>query len=89
MALVQASLFEEEEVQPPKPYKPDPHLSRNKLEFMLNLMRAASKWPWSEERVRFFYETLWPQSYAALPPEEAAAYRTQIEAEAARLDAAA
>lgn len=86
MSLVQMSMFAEEEAAP-KPCPPNPHHARSRLEFMLNQMRGASNWPWSEDRVRFFCETLWPQSYAALPPEEAAHWRNQIEAEAARLDA--
>lgn len=88
MAVVQASLFEFEGPKA-KPLVRNPDHARNRLEFMLNLMRTATEWPWSAERVRFFRESLWPESYAALPPEDAAHYRSQIEAEGARLDAAA
>lgn len=90
MALVQQNLFADEDVAPPpKLRKPDPSLSRNKLLFMLNCMRSATKWPYSAESVRFFRETLWPQAYSALDPEEAARLRAEIEAESARLDATA
>jgi hypothetical protein len=90
VALVQQSLFADEDAAPrPKRSKPNPDLSRNKLLFMLNCMRSATKWPYSAESVSFFRATLWPQAYSALDPEEAARMRTEIESEAARLDAAA
>ena len=87
MTLAQQSLFADEDVAPtPKPHKADPNLSRNKLIFMLNLMRDATKWPWGEEQLHVIRETLWPQALAALPTEEAARFRAEIEAESARLD---
>jgi hypothetical protein len=87
--VVQSSFFSDEDVaSPPKPRKADPNLARNKLIFMLDLMRDATKWPWREEQLRTVRETLWPQALAALPPEEAARFRADIEAESTRLDAA-
>lgn len=89
MALVQQSLFAEEELPPPKKrHPPNPHFMRSRLIFALNSMRNASTWPWNEDRVRWFRETYWPEAYAALPAREAARFRAQIEAESTRLDAA-
>jgi hypothetical protein len=87
VAVVQPSFFADEDLAPPPTFrKADPNLARNKLIFMLNLMRDATKWPWREEQLRVIRETLWPQALTALPPEEAARFRAEIEAESARLD---
>lgn len=89
MALVQQTLFAEEEMAVPKKRSlPNPGFMRSRLMFALNLMRNAATWPWEEERVRWFRQSYWPEAYAALPEREAARFRAQIEAEAARLDAA-
>ena len=89
MALEQQSLFADEEVAPkPKPARVNPEMERNKLKWFVSMMRESSKWPWGEEQLRVLRETVWPQSYAALPPKEAAKFRAEIEAECARFDAA-
>lgn len=86
MGLAQQSLFQEEELAP-KRYVPNPQHVRNSLKDLLEQMRAAERWPW-EGAVRSLYRDIVPpQLYAALPdPQEAARWRADIEAEAARLD---
>ncbi len=83
----QPSLFEFEEPKP-KRRPPNPDHARNKLIFMINLMRNATTWPWPEESLRFFRESMWPDCLAVLPDKEAAKFQSQIDAESARLDAA-
>ncbi|HEY8698341.1 MAG TPA: hypothetical protein VIM02_12045 [Rhizomicrobium sp.] len=88
MGSAQQSLFEEEELAR-KRYVPDPRHVRNSLADLLGQMRAAERWPW-EGAVLELYRNIVPrQLYAELPDvEEAARWRAEIEAEAARLDAA-
>lgn len=88
MGAVQPSFFPDEKIAP-KPYVPDPHHVRNRIQSMLNKMRTDAAWPWNSSTVCFYRETVWPYPYTKLPDAaEAARWRADIDAEAARLDAA-
>lgn len=85
----QADLFGDIDTGPP-PYVPDPRHVRNRLADMLAAMRAAETWPWEPVMLALYRETVWPDLYAELPDrEEADRWRALIDAETARLDAAA
>lgn len=90
MSAVQSNLFVEEEMGPkPKAYMPNPQAVRNRLRGLLDEMRAAERWPWEGAVLTLYRDIVPPQLYAALPDtDEAARWRAEIEAEAARLDAA-
>ncbi len=89
MGLAQQSLFAEEELAP-KRYVPNPQHVRNSLKSLLEQMRAAERWPWEGAVLTLYRDIVPPQLYAELPDaEEAARWRAEIEAEAARLDAVA
>ncbi len=63
---------------------------RNSLKSLLDQMRAAERWPWEGALLELYRDIVPPQLYADLPDrEEAARWRAEIEAEIARLDAAA
>jgi hypothetical protein len=84
----QQSLFGEEDVAPRR-YIPNPQHVRNSLKSLLDQMRAAERWPWEGAVLELYRAIVPPQLYADLPDaEEAARWRAEIEAEAARLDAA-
>jgi len=84
----QPSLFAEEEVGP-KPYVPNPQSVRNRLQSLLDEMRAAERWPWEGAALDLKREIVLPRLCDHLPDkEEGARWRAQIAAEAARLDAA-
>ncbi len=84
----QADLFGDPAVES-KAYVPDPRHVRNRLDEMLTVMRSSGCWPWEPDTVEFYRETVWPYLYTKLPDAaEAARFRAEIEAEAARLDAA-
>ena len=52
-------------------------------------MKAAETWPWDEDHIETLRERTWPYLYAKLPDAaEAKTWKTQIEAEVKRLDAA-
>jgi hypothetical protein len=88
VVAAQPSLFADEELAP-KAYVPNPQHVRNRLQSMLDKMRAGAAWPWDSSTVRFYRETVWPYLYAKLPDTaEAARWRTDIDVEAVRLDAA-
>ncbi len=88
MGLAQQSLFAEEELAP-KRYVPNPQHVRNSLTDLLGQMRAAERWPWEGAVLTLYRDIVPPQLYAELPDvDEAARWRAEIEAEAARLDAA-
>ena len=89
MPTDQPDLFADAETAP-NAYVPDPRHVRNRLSDMLAAMRAAQTWPWESVMVSLYRETVWPYLYERLPDrEEADRWRGQIEAEIARLDAAA
>ncbi|HEY4115416.1 MAG TPA: hypothetical protein VGM17_15275 [Rhizomicrobium sp.] len=86
MSQAQHGLFAEEELAP-KRYVPNP---QHVLKSLLDEMRAAERWPWAGAVLELYREIVPPQLYAELPDrEEAARWRAEIDAEAARLDAAA
>lgn len=81
----QPALFDDLPVQPAY----DVGAVRNRLDDMLDKMRAAASWPWKASTVAFYRETVWPQLFEKLTDrEEAMRYRVDMEAEAKRLDAA-
>ena len=85
MPTDQLSLFAE--APAPTAYVPDAQHVRNRLEEMLGLMQGAAIWPWPAVTVRLYRETVWPYLLALLPdPKEAARWRDEIAAQAARLD---
>ena len=61
---------------------------RDRLQTMLDKMRAAASWPWKASTVAHYRETLWPSLQSKLPKHEAERLHADIEVEAARLDAA-
>ncbi len=74
----------------PNAYVPDPRHVRNRLADMLTAMQAAQTWPWEPAMVALYRERVWPYLYERLPDrDEAERWRALIEAEIARLDAAA
>ena len=88
--MMQQSLFADEEMGPkPKAYTPNPNAVRNRLRGLLEEMREAEQWPWQGAHLTLYRDIVPPQLYAALSDaDEAARWRSEIEAEAARLDAA-
>ncbi len=87
MGLAQQDLFAEGDIAP-KRYVPNPQHVRNSLKDLLDQMRAAKRWPWEGAVLELYRDIVPPQLYADLPDaEEAARWRAEIEAEAARLDA--
>lgn len=89
MPPAQADLFGDA-VAAPKAYVPDPRHVRNRLNEMLSVMRSSESWPWEPVTVALYRETVWPYLYEKLPDrEEAERWRADIDAEIARLDAAA
>lgn len=87
MADKQADLFGEAAAAPA--YVPKPEHVRNSLQSLLRKMQAAKTWPWSPANVRLHRERTFAYLCERLPDrDEAERWRTQIEAEVARLDAA-
>jgi hypothetical protein len=73
-----------------KRYVPPTEIVRNTLKNLLNDMRAARTWPWSSSIVEVHRERHFAYLCGLLPDrEEAARWRALIDAEIARLDAAA
>ena len=88
MPYNQPDLFGEKK-SAPAPILPNPQHVRNRFIDFLAQMRAATAWPWDEDRVEFLRETVWPQLYTKLADQtEAADWKAQMDAEAARLDKA-
>jgi hypothetical protein len=84
----QAELFGEAAAGPPV-YVPKPEHVRNSLQSLLGKMQAAKTWPWSPATVRLHRERTFAYLCERLPDrDEAERWRTQIEVEVARLDAA-
>jgi hypothetical protein len=89
VGLAQHSLFQEEELAP-KRYVPNPQHVRNSLTDLLAQMRAAARWPWEGAVLSLYRDIVLPRLLSELSdPEETGRWRTEIEAEVARLDAAA
>ena len=88
MPPAQPDLFGEA-LAPRQAYVPDPRHVRNRLADMLSTMRSSESWPWEPDTVEFYREHVWPYLCEKLTDrEEAERWRTEIEAEIARLDAA-
>ena len=67
---------------------PEPRHVRNSLQSLLDEMRAAGRWPWDGAVLSFYRDIVLPRLCEELPDaNEAARWRAEIEAEAARLDA--
>lgn len=61
----------------------------NTLRKTLDQLTAATVWPWDPDMKAARMERNTPKMLAVLPPDEAAEWRARIDAQAARLDAAA
>ena len=84
----QADMFGAEAA--PRAYVPKPEHVRNALSSLLAEMRAAKAWPWNSSMVRLHRERTFSYLCGHLPDrEEAERWRAEIDAEIARLDAAA
>jgi hypothetical protein len=71
-------------------FMPDAEAAREKLQDMLEKMRAAASWPWKNTTVVLYRENVWPSLLGKLGDEqEAARLRAEIHTEITRLDAAA
>jgi len=81
----QPILFSEEELPQRPAY--DPQDVRGKLQAFLDKMRAAASWPWKCSTVSHYREAVWPSLLGKLSEDEAARFRSEFEAEAARLNA--
>jgi hypothetical protein len=89
LGAVQQSLFGEEDLGP-KPYVTPTRIVRNTLKNLLDEMRASETWPWSPSMVEIHRNRNFAYLCGLLPDAaEAARWRAEIEAEAARLDAVA
>jgi len=69
-------------------YMPDVQNVRERLQAMLDKMRAVANWPWKASTVSHYRETLWPSLLSKLPEDEASRLLSEMKAEAARLDSA-
>lgn len=88
--LRQADLFGEPGRARPAAYVPKPEHVRSGLIEALAAMRGAAAWPWAGSQLKLQRETVWPYLIRLLPErEEAERWRTDLAAEAARLDASA
>jgi len=84
----QPNLFAEEDMAP-KRYAPNPQYVRNRLQSILDEMRAAAKWPWDPVIVSLRCDSVLPRLYELLPDrEESQRWRAQIDFEISRLNAA-
>lgn len=86
--MSQTDLFGEAAPAGPPPYRVKPEHVTSRFEGFLAEMRAASAWPWPPHELRRKREQLWPYLLGLLPPEQSARWRSELDAEAARLDAA-
>ena len=85
LADIQPDLFG---LEPLSTYKPDPQHVRNRLQSLLNELRASANWPWKGAVLSLRRDSVLPQLCDHLPDtDEAARWRAEIEAEIARLDA--
>lgn len=86
----QLDLFEDDETVAPKTvFHVDPEDVRDKLAEYVEELKALETWPWKKELVDLLHTMTWPYLFEKLQnPEEARRWKMQLEAEAARLDAA-
>jgi hypothetical protein len=69
---------------------PDADAACERLQGMFDKMRAAANWPWKASTVFHYRETVWPSLFGKLADQsEAIRLRAEMDAEIARLDAAA
>ena len=89
-ARPQLELFgDDETVTPKSAFRVDPDDVRDKLAEYLDELKALDTWPWKRELVDLLHSMTWPYLFEKLQnPEEAKTWKRQLEAEAARLDAA-
>lgn len=74
-------------VAAPQAYVPDPRHVRNRLENLLQQLKAAESWPWEPVIVRLHRDRNVPYLCELLPDrEEAAHWRAAFDAEMARLE---
>jgi hypothetical protein len=74
----------------PKAYVPDPRHVRNRLESLLEQLKAAESWPWEPVMVRLHRDRNLPYLCGLLADmEEAERWRAAFAAEMARLEQAA
>lgn len=72
---------------PRQSYAPKPEKVRQMLHSMLDELRGAEEWPWSEKDLGF-NKVVFPQMTNWLPAEEAARLRIEFEREIKRLETA-
>jgi hypothetical protein len=82
----QADLFGDDAPAGPAPYQVKPEHVLNRLVEMLDEMRGAAAWPWDETRMELYRKIVWPRLLRLLPADEADRWRSDLEAEADRLD---
>lgn len=82
----QGDLFGDDPAPAAPAYVPKREHILNRLVEMLAAMRSAETWPWDEVRTDLYREYVWPHLLRHLPEAEAAAWRADLLAEAARLD---
>lgn len=85
----QPDLFGEDAPAGPAPYQVKREHVLNRLVEMLADLKGAEAWPWDEVRIDLNRNYVWPHLFRLLPEDEAERWRADLEAEAARLDAAA
>ncbi|MGD0867090.1 MAG: hypothetical protein ABSA49_16200 [Rhizomicrobium sp.] len=86
MEAAQPFMFAEDDL--PR-YAPDAENARDRLQGMLDKMRAAASWPWKPSTVVLYRESVWPSLLGKLADEtEIVRLRSEMDAEIARLDAA-
>jgi hypothetical protein len=78
-----------DDAAPTKSYQVNPQHVRNRFIDFLAQTQAAEVWPWDDDHVDTLRERTWPYLLEKLGlPEEAADWKSKLETEAARLDAA-
>jgi hypothetical protein len=70
----------------PETYTPDPQHVRNRLDALLNQMRASAIWPWPDVMVELHRTKTFDYLVGLLPAPEASTWRAAIAAEIDRLD---
>jgi hypothetical protein len=84
----QPDLFAEVAEPDAPAYRPDPAKVRARLERIMDQARAAEAAPWEPTRVSL-YRVIVPDMTRWLPDDEAAAWRSEFEAQLERLGLAA
>ena len=84
----QGDLFGVAEGPTPRVFIPKREHILSPLNELLAAMRSANAWPWDAVQTELKRNHVWPHLLGHLPSDEAETWRTALEAEAARLDAA-